>query len=56
MLSGSLHTLHETIDESVDGLAPSLPTGSIGDVIFGFLNIPGTLISTLEFIVEGFGS
>lgn len=56
MFSGSLHDLHETIDGSVDDLGTSLPAGSIGDVIFGVLNIPGTLISTLEFILFGFGS
>lgn len=56
MLSGSLHQLHETIDGSVDGLVPSLPAGSLGHAIFGTLNIPGTIIATLEFITSGFGS
>lgn len=56
MLSGSLHQLHEGIDGSVDGIGASLPAGSIGNAIFGVLNIPGTLVSTLEFIFLGFGS
>lgn len=56
MFSGSLHDLHLTIDGSVDDIGASLPAGSIGNVIFGVLNIPGTLVSTLEFIFDGFGS
>lgn len=56
MLSGSLHDLHETIDGSVDGLAPSLPAGSLGDIVHGLLNIPGALIATLEYVLLGFGS
>ena len=56
MLSGSLHDLHETIDRSVDGLVPSLPAGSLGDIVHGVLNIPGALIATLEYVLLGFGS
>ena len=56
MSSGPLHDLHETIDRSVDGLVPSLPTGSLGDIVHGVLNIPGTLIATLEYVFLGFGS
>lgn len=56
MISGSLHDVHETFDNALFGSAASLPGGSIGDLIFGVLNIPSSLITTVEFIMVGFGS
>lgn len=55
-ISGSLHDLHLVADGSVDSIGASLPDGSLGHAIFGVLNLPGALIATAEFIVEGFGS
>lgn len=54
MISELLHTLHTGSDEFLDGL--TLPDGSLGNALYGVLNLPGALVLFLENVVTDFGS